>query len=85
MRNAALSALGFRLGGRAVQIYAAHILISALALALLAATAYFLDNPLILDWHNAAAFFQDPRTCRWASCCSRISSATSTSCRCTWC
>jgi hypothetical protein len=56
-----LSALGFRLGGRAVQLYAAHILISSLALALLAATAYFLENPLILDWHNASAFFQDPQ------------------------
>jgi hypothetical protein len=56
-----ISALGFRLGGRAVQIYAAHILISGLALALLAATAYFLDNILILEWHNAAAFFQDPQ------------------------
>jgi hypothetical protein len=53
--------LGFRLGGRAVQLYAAHILISGLALALLAATAYFLDNILILDWHNAAAYFQDPQ------------------------
>ena len=50
----------FRLGGRAVQIYAAHILISALALALLATTAYLTDNPLILEWHNAAAVFQDP-------------------------
>jgi hypothetical protein len=44
-----------------MQIYAAHILISGLALALLAAAAYFLDNILILDWHNASAFFQDPQ------------------------
>jgi hypothetical protein len=51
--------LAFRLGGRAIQIYAAHILISAVALALLAATAYLMDNPFILEWHNAAAFFQD--------------------------
>ena len=43
-----------------MQIYAAQILISSLALALLAATAYLLDNPLILEWHNAAAVFQDP-------------------------
>jgi hypothetical protein len=56
-----LAMLGFRLGGRAVQIYAAHILISALALALLAATAFMLDNPLLLEWHNASAFFQDPQ------------------------
>lgn len=52
--------LAFRLGGRAVQLYAAHILISGIALALLAATAYFTENLLILEWHNASAFFQDP-------------------------
>ena len=52
--------LVLRLGGRAVQIYAAQILISSIALALLAATAYVLENPLILEWNNAAAVFQDP-------------------------
>jgi hypothetical protein len=56
-----LPVLGFRLGGRSLQIYAAHILISALALALLAATAFLLENPLLLEWHNASAFFQDPQ------------------------
>jgi hypothetical protein len=56
-----LSGLAFRLGGRAVQIYAAHILISSLALALLAVTAFLLENLLILEWHNASAFFQDPQ------------------------
>lgn len=55
-----LPPLGFRLGGRAVSIYAAHILISSVALALLAVTAYIMENPLILEWHNASAFFQDP-------------------------
>jgi hypothetical protein len=55
-----IAVLGFRLGGRAVQIYAAHILMSGLALALLAATAFTIENPLILEWHNASAFFQDP-------------------------
>jgi hypothetical protein len=49
-----------RLGARALKIYAAQILICSLALAILAATAYLLDNPLILEWNNAAAFFQDP-------------------------
>ena len=49
-----------RLGGRAMTIYAAQILISSIALAMLAASAYTLDNPLILEWHNAAAVFQDP-------------------------
>jgi hypothetical protein len=49
-----------RLGARALTIYAAQILISSLALAMLAASAYTFDNPLILEWHNAAAVFQDP-------------------------
>lgn len=49
-----------RLGGRALTIYAAQILISSIALAILAAAAYTFDNPLILEWHNAAAVFQDP-------------------------
>jgi hypothetical protein len=52
--------LVFRLGGRAVTIYAAQILISSIALALLAGAAYAYDNPLILEWHNAAAVFQEP-------------------------
>jgi len=56
--NSAL--LVFRLGGRAVTIYAAQILISSIALALLASAAYAFDNPLILEWHNAAAIFQEP-------------------------
>lgn len=68
-----LLVLGFRLGGRALQIYAAHILISALAIALLAATALYTANPLILEWHNASAFFSIPHMYSWASCCSRIS------------
>jgi hypothetical protein len=49
-----------RLGARALTIYAAQVLISSIALALLASTAYVFDNPLILEWHNAAAVFQDP-------------------------
>ena len=49
-----------RLGGRALQIYAAQILIGSIALAMLAGAAYAFDNPLLLDWHNAAVFFQDP-------------------------
>lgn len=51
-----------RLGGRAVTIYAAQILISSIALAMLAATAYLTDNRLVLEWHNAAAVFQQPET-----------------------
>jgi hypothetical protein len=52
--------LVLRLGGRAIQIYAAQILISSLALAILAASAYALENPLILDWNNASAVFEEP-------------------------
>jgi len=61
-RKAELTAPGLvaRLGGRAMTIYAAQILISSIALALLAGAAYAFDNPLILEWHNAAAAFQDP-------------------------
>jgi hypothetical protein len=54
------TALAFRLGGRSLQIYTAHILISGLALALLAGAAYLTETQPILEWHNAAAFFQDP-------------------------
>jgi len=50
----------FRLGGRAITIYAAHMTIVMLAIAMLAASARILENPLLLDWHNAAAVFNDP-------------------------
>ena len=49
-----------RLGGRAVELYAAQILITMIAIAMLAASATLLDNPLLLEWHNAAAVFYDP-------------------------
>ncbi|MPZ38708.1 MAG: OpgC domain-containing protein [Rhizobiales bacterium] len=49
-----------RLGGRAVQLYAVQIMITMIAIAMLAASATFLDNPLLLEWHNAAAVFYDP-------------------------
>jgi hypothetical protein len=54
------SRLFFRLGGRAFTLYAAHLLIVMLAIAMLAASARLLDNPLLLEWHNAAAVFSDP-------------------------
>jgi hypothetical protein len=50
----------FRLGGRALTIYAAHLTIVMLAIAMLAASARILENPLLLEWHNAAAVFYDP-------------------------
>ncbi len=52
--------LVFRLGGRAITIYAAHMTIVMLAIAMLGAAAIILDNPLILEWHNAAAVFNNP-------------------------
>jgi hypothetical protein len=52
--------LMLRLGGRALQIYAAQIMITMIAIAMLASTAILLQNPLILEWHNAAAVFYDP-------------------------
>ncbi len=48
------------LGGRAVAIYFAQVLITTFALAITAAGAMLLDAPLLLEWNNAAAAFQDP-------------------------
>lgn len=49
-----------RVGGRGVQLYAAQILITMVAIAMIAAAALVWQNPLLLEWHNAAAVFQDP-------------------------
>ncbi len=49
-----------RLFGRALELYAAQVLITMLAIAMLATTALELANPLLLEWHNAAAVFNDP-------------------------
>ena len=49
-----------RLGGRAFTVYAAHLLIVMIAIAMLAFSARVFDNPLLLEWHNAAAVFLDP-------------------------
>lgn len=55
-----LAALMLRLVGRAVTLYAAQILITMLAIAIIAGAALWFDNPLLLEWHNAAAVFQEP-------------------------
>jgi hypothetical protein len=52
--------LVLRLFSRAAQIYAAQILITMIAIAMLATAATLLENPLVLEWHNAAAVFYDP-------------------------
>ena len=49
-----------RLFGRALELYAAQVLITMIAIAMLAMSALELDNPLLLQWHNAAAVFNDP-------------------------
>ena len=49
-----------RLFGRALELYAAQVLITMLAIAMLAVSSIELDNPLLLEWHNAAAVFNDP-------------------------
>jgi hypothetical protein len=49
-----------RLTARGVTLYAAHVLITMLAIGLIAAAALTFENPLFLEWHNTAAVFQDP-------------------------
>jgi hypothetical protein len=59
-RPAPLHHVVFRVGGRAVTLYAAHMMIVMMAIAILAISARLLDNPLLLEWHNAAAVFYRP-------------------------
>jgi hypothetical protein len=54
------SVLIYRLGGRVLTLYAAHMLIVMIAIAMLAAGSRLLDNPLLLEWNNAEAVFTDP-------------------------
>ena len=49
-----------RIASRTVEVYRMQILITVLALATMAAAALYLDNPLLLEWHNAGPFFSDP-------------------------
>lgn len=49
-----------RLASRAVEVYRAQVVITAVALAMIAAAALGLDNPLFLEWHNAGPVFADP-------------------------
>jgi hypothetical protein len=54
--------LSLRLGGRAVSLYAAQLVITTIAIALTATAALMLDNALILQWNNTAAVFEEPVT-----------------------
>ncbi len=48
------------LGDRTLRIYAVHLMLITLAIAILAGAARAYDNPLLLEWHNAATVFYDP-------------------------
>lgn len=48
------------LGSRVLKIYSAQILIISLAIAMLASSSIYFDNPLLTTWHNAEAIFYDP-------------------------
>jgi hypothetical protein len=49
-----------RLASRTLEVYRAQLVITAIALAMIAAAAIVLDNPLLLEWHNAGPVFSDP-------------------------
>src|SRR3954469_19223463 len=49
-----------RLASRTIEVYRAQIVITAIALAMIAATALTLKDPLVLEWHNAGPVFADP-------------------------
>lgn len=54
------SHLLYRLGARAVTLYAAQMLMMTIALAMLAVGANLLENSFILEWNNAAEVFSNP-------------------------
>lgn len=60
--NLTTARLFMRLEGRAFTLYAAQTLITVLALAALAQAALTFDTPLLLEWNNSQAFFQEPVT-----------------------
>jgi hypothetical protein len=49
-----------RVASRTLEVYRVQIVITVLAIAIIAAAAVYLDNPLLLEWHNAGPFFSDP-------------------------
>lgn len=50
----------FRIVSRSFEVYRIQIVILVMALAMIAAAALHLNNPLLLEWHNAGPFFADP-------------------------
>ncbi len=59
-KEGAAAGLVFRLAGRALDVYVAQLVITEIAIAILAASSILLDAPFLLDWHNASAVFHDP-------------------------
>ncbi len=61
-RTASLPVFGLVLhfAGRATQVYFAQLVITEMAVALLAAASIYYDASFLLDWHNASAVFLDP-------------------------
>lgn len=59
-RDVSAAWLVLRLESRAFDVYVAQIVITEIAIAILAAASIFLDAPFLLDWHNASAVFNDP-------------------------
>lgn len=54
--------LFMRMEARAFTIYCAQLVIISLGIAMLATAAIVIDQPLILNWHNASVVFADPVT-----------------------
>lgn len=54
--------LVLRIGGRAVTLYIAQLVITVMAVAMIAATALLTQTNLVLQWNNAAAMFDEPVT-----------------------
>lgn len=52
--------LFMRLEGRAFDVYFAQLIITEIAIAVLAASSLLFDAPYLLDWHNASTVFNDP-------------------------
>jgi hypothetical protein len=55
-----VGSLVYSLGGRAISLYAAQMMMVTVAIAILSLAARYLNNPLLLEWHNAAAIFYNP-------------------------
>jgi hypothetical protein len=59
-RSDTRSRVVLRLASRTVEVYRAQLVITAMALAMIAAAAVSSENPLLLEWNDAGPFFADP-------------------------